>query len=137
MSPIEVMILMKFRPPSYLGSIPSPRQRRLSGITLTRYTPNVPLTMSQRAVKEIMCEVLRPLLACSEDKSILWHARPSFVLKQNENFDRVLIRQVQEMESLVRLYSAQHSEPMVPMNWLETLRASRLEMARRLRSSGQ
>lgn len=132
-SPLEVMILMKFRPPSYLGSVPSPKHRRAFEITLTRYTPDVPLVMSQQAVNEIMLDVLRPLLACLKDESIPWYARPCFTLKQNDNFNRVLIQQIQEMESLVRLCSAQHPEPIVPASWLEALRASRLEIAKQLR----
>jgi hypothetical protein len=132
-SPIELMILMKFRPPSYLGSASSPRKRRALEITLTHYMPDVPSVLSQEAAHEIMLDVLRPLLACLEDESISWYARACFALKRNDNFNRVLIREIQEMESLVRLCSAKHPEPVVPEGWLEALRASRLEIVKQLR----
>lgn len=128
-SPIEVMILMKFRPRTYLGTALPKRRCRSAGIALARYQAALPPTMTQKAVDAVMGDVLRPLLACADDQSIDWHARPSFALKQNNNFNRLLVQQLQEMESLIRLYAQNHPGPPTPARWIDILRAGRLEIA--------
>lgn len=131
-SPIIIMILMKFSPPSYLGRMSASRRRHACGITLTPYAPDMPAAPSRQMVNEVMGNVLQPLLDCANDVSLPWLARPSFPLKRNNNFYRVLVQQIQEMETLVRLCCVERDESEVPEGWLDVLRASRVEIARHL-----
>lgn len=131
-SPIVMMILMKFRPPSYLGSMSTPIRRRESEIRLVPYAVEIPMALTQSHANEVMGQVLRPLIDLGNAERIPWLARTGFALKRDYNFHRVLVQQVQEMESLVRLYSAQPSAPTLPAGWLDVLRASRIEMVKQL-----
>lgn len=131
-SPVVVMILMKFRPPTHIGHVCVPRKRQAGGLELTPRAFDLPRVMSQQMVYRVMGEILQPLLACLDDERIAWLARASFTLKQNQNSLRVLIQQLQEMESLVRLCSLRYPDSAVPAGWLGVLRTSRLDLARQV-----
>lgn len=130
-SPLLMMLLVKFRPTTYIASM-TPRHRGGGDLRLAPYSPDVPPALSQQVANEIMGRVLRPLLDSTDDVRMPWLARPSFALKRNNNFHRILVQQIQEMETLVRLCRATRPIPEVPVGWLGALRAIRLEISKPL-----
>src|SRR6185312_1069772 len=131
-SPLLMMILMKFRPHAYLGRFSAGHHRITGEFQLTPYAPDLPPTVTQNVANDLMGDVLGPLLAMENDARMPWLARNGFVLKRDSNFYRVLVQQVQEMESLVRLCCSGRPEPSVPSTWHEVLRASRLAIGKLL-----
>lgn len=132
-SPIEAMILMKFETRAFVGSAVSRGRGRPPGLRLSAWRPSLAAPMTIEVLNEIMAPVLRGLLSCVIDPAIDWYARRSFALKQDDNFQRVLVQQIQEMEALVRIYEQQHAFSPPPALWLETLRECRAEIAQALR----
>lgn len=131
-SPLLMMLLVKFGPTTYIASMTPPRHRSGGDLQLAPYSPDVRPALSQQAANEIMGRVLRPLLDSTDDVRMPWLARPSFALKRDNNFRRILVQQIQEMETLVRLCRAARPAPEIPAGWLGALRAIRLEISKPL-----
>lgn len=129
-SPIEVMLLMRFRPRTFLGhATPPKRNGAASGLALTAYTAEFPQVTTRSTLEQIMTDVIRPLAAIRDSGSVTdWHARSSFDLKRSDNYNRLLSQRMQEIEALMRIYQDHHGAPSPLATRIESLRASRLDL---------
>lgn len=137
-SPIEVMMLMRFRPRTFLGrATPPKRNGAASGLALTPYTAELAQAATRSTLEQVMADVIRPLTAIRDSESVTdWHARSSFDLKRVDNYNRLLSQRMQEIEALMRIYQDHHGEPSPLATRIESLRASRRELVSARSSEG-
>lgn len=129
-SPIEVMLLMRFRPRTFLGrATPPKRTGAASGLALVTYTEVLPQVATRSTLEQVMTDVIRPLTEIRDSESVTdWHARLSFDLKKSDNYKRLLSQRIQEIEALMRIYQDHRGVPSSLATRIESLRASRLEL---------
>lgn len=126
-SPIEMMLLMRFKPPVYVGAAARRTWSRRSRLVLRPCTFVPPEAPTQAALDVLMADVLRPLLACRTTAAD-WLAAEVFPLKEDGRRGALLSQRIQEMEGLVRLCRMRSGRPAALRRYSGTLRTGRLEV---------
>lgn len=134
-SPVEVMLLMRFRPDTHLGVAESrAKHGRPSMLILRPYAVDIPRSITATAMNSIMADIIRPLASYQKKDISDWYARNTFALKQGTNFYLLLSQRIQEIQGLIRTYRDRHIDPSAFAPWLCTLDAARIEIRNQLRS---
>ena len=132
-SPIDAMLIMRFRPHTLVATATEGRSGKPSLLSFVTYEPDISDNMSTTAFDEVLGEMLRPILKCQSSSIRDWHARELFALKLEHNFERALSQRLQEIESLIRVYEDRHGNPSSLASSLDLLRVSRQTLVRHIR----
>lgn len=102
---IEMMLLMKFRGPAYLGKVRFHGRggKAASTLTLHEFTGDVPAGLPKEEFDRRMLRLMEPVIECSRNPCDGWLARDIFALKVDGNFERMLKIRLLEIEGLLRM----------------------------------
>lgn len=132
-SPIELMLVMRFRPRTYLATALEGGPGKASSLDLADLAVELSAHMSTNDFNMALSELFRPILKCSTNRINDWRARELFSIKVGDNFERLLSLRAQEIESLIRVYQDRHAVSPALAISLERLRASRQEFVGKFR----
>lgn len=102
---IEMMLLMKFRSPAYLGKVRfhGRGEKAASTLALHGLAGEVSAGLPKEEFDEWMLRLMEPVIECSRNPHDGWLARDIFALKVDENFERMLKIRLLEIEGLLRM----------------------------------
>lgn len=102
---IEVMLLMKFRSPAYLGKVRfhGRGEKAASTLALHRFAGEVSTGLPKEEFDGWMLRLMEPVIECSRNPHDGWLARDVFALKVDENFEMMLKIRLLEIEGLLRM----------------------------------
>lgn len=102
---VEVMLLMKFRPPVYLGQarFRGRGEKASTSLALQRLAAEVPAGLSRQALDTWLVRLMQPAIDCNRYPHDGWLARDIFRLKVDDNFETMLKLRLLEIEALLRL----------------------------------
>jgi len=102
---IEMMLLMKFRSPTYLGKarFHGHGEKAASTLALNRFAGEMSDGLPKEEFDAWMLRLMEPVIECNRNPHDGWLARDIFPLKMNENFERMLKIRLLEIEGLLRM----------------------------------
>ncbi len=102
---VEVMLLMKFRPPVHLGQarFRGRGEKASSTLALRQLAAEVPAGLPRGAFDEWLVRLMKPAIDCDRHPHDGWLARDIFRLKVDDNFETMLKLRLLEIEALLRL----------------------------------
>jgi hypothetical protein len=102
---VEMMLLMKFRAPAYLGKVRfcGRGEKAASTLTLHGFAGEVPAGLPKGEFDEWMLRLMEPVIECSRNPHDGWLARDVFALKVDGNFEKMLKIRLLEIEALLRM----------------------------------
>lgn len=102
---IEMMLLMKFCSPVYLGKarFHGHREKAASTLALHGCAGQVSAGLTKEEFDKWMLRLMEPVIECSRNPHDGWLARDIFSLKVNENFEKMLKIRLLEIEGLLRM----------------------------------
>lgn len=100
---VEMMLLMKFQPPAYLGQahFRGRGEKAVSTLTLKKFAGGMPAGLPKEKFDEWLIQLMRPVLECCESQHDGWWARDIFPLKMDDNFEKMLKLRLLEIEALL------------------------------------
>lgn len=102
---VEMMLLMKFQPPCYLGKAHFRGRggKAVSTLTLKKFAGGMPAGLPKEKFDEWLIRLMRPVIECGENPHDGWQARDIFPLKMDDNFEKMLKLRLLEIEALLRM----------------------------------
>lgn len=102
---VEMMLLMKFRSPAYLGKVRFHGRgaNAASTLTLHGFASEIPAGLPKEEFDGWMLRLMESVIECSRNPHDGWLARGIFPLKVDRNLDRMLKIRLLEIEGLLRM----------------------------------
>jgi hypothetical protein len=130
LSIIEIMVLMRFQCPAFVGSLLARPglASRPGAIELCRYARRLDASLPEAVFEEVLRELMLPMIESFKGAGKEWLASRRFALKLGGYAEKSLATRIQELEALLRLRQsdASPSDRVEPL--LKDLRAARKEL---------